>query len=364
MNEPSDPAGLGGGHRHDAPAALKPLNKAGRFGQHSRRVWDITRHAVQRFARIDGTQWAGAFAFNAFFSLFPLIVLLVTIASSFVDRDTAGREVIVYLESYVPISGEMQRLVFDTIAGVIHAREQASAVAFLILVWTALQCFTTLICAINLAWGTALYNWWRLPLKSLVLLGVTAGAVLLGIAVPVLLRMAEGWLFPGKDVSSWVYGPGSLLIPSLLVFVGLSLFYRLAPRRPTRFAEVWVAALCATILLRAGEKLFVIYLQHFATLNAVYGAFGGIMALLLWIYLSGCVLIFGACLCASAARRPAHSSAPETHESPVALIAALPRCEPDIGESENSLHGPLTPSLSHPMGEGDRSAALARFVHP
>jgi len=36
-------------------------------------------------------------------------------------------------------------------------------------------------------------------------------------------------------------------------------------------------------------------------LNAVYGAFGGIMALLLWIYISGCVFIFGACLCASQA---------------------------------------------------------------
>ena len=73
------------------------------------------------------------------------------------------------MESYVPISGEMQRQIFDTIAGVIKARQQAGAVAFLILVWAALQCFTTLICATNRAWGTAVYNWWRLPLKSLVL---------------------------------------------------------------------------------------------------------------------------------------------------------------------------------------------------
>ena len=79
------------------------------------------------------------------------------------------------------------------------------------------------------------------------------------------------------------------------------MFYRLAPRRPTRFAEVWAAALCATVLLRAGESLFVIYLEDFATLNAVYGAFGGMLALLLWIYLSGCVFIFGACLCAGQA---------------------------------------------------------------
>jgi len=64
---------------------------------------------------------------------------------------------------------------------------------------------------------------------------------------------------------------------------------------------VWAAALCATVLLQAAESLFVIYLKNFATLNAVYGAFGGIMALLLWIYLSGCIFICGACLCAAQA---------------------------------------------------------------
>ena len=117
-------------------------------------------------------------------------------------------------------------------------------------------------------------------------------------AMPALMRMAKGWLFPVHDVGSWVYGLGSFFIPLLLVFLALSLFYRLAPRRPTQFAQVWAAALCATVLLRACESLFVIYLRDFATLNAVYGAFGGIMALLLWIYLSGCVFIFGACLCA------------------------------------------------------------------
>jgi YihY family inner membrane protein len=152
-----------------------------------------------------------------------------------------------------------------------------------------------------------------------VLLGITAGAVLLGIAVSVLMRMAKGWLLPVQDFRSWVYGLGSFFIPLVVVFVGLNLFYRLAPRRPTRFAEVWGAALCATVLLRAGESLFVIYLKDFATLNAVYGAFGGFMALLLWIYLSGCVFIFGACLCAAQAEalsQPVGTTTAQTRAAP------------------------------------------------
>ena len=119
-----------------------------------------------------------------------MIILFVTIASAFIDRDRAGKEVIAYMESYVPISGEMQSYIFDTIAGVVKARGQAGVVAFLMLVWAALQCFTTLICATNRAWGAEV-NWWRPPLKSLVLLGITVGAVLLGMAVPVLMRIAK-----------------------------------------------------------------------------------------------------------------------------------------------------------------------------
>jgi len=277
------------------------MSMSSRLDQKTRRVWAILSSAVKRFLQIDGAQWAAAFAFHAFFSLFPMMVLLVTIASYFVDGDRAGKEVIAYLESYVPISGEMQRHLFGAIAGVIRARGQAGAVALLMLIWAALQCFTTLIYATNRAWDTAVHNWWRLPLKSLALLGITAGAVLLGMAVPVLANMAKSWLFTASDLHSWVYALGSFVMPLLVVFLGLSLFYRLAPRSPTRFAQVWAAALCATVLLRVAESLFVIYIKDFATLNAVYGAFGGIMAFLLWIYLSGCIFIFGACLCAAQA---------------------------------------------------------------
>jgi Ca2+-transporting ATPase len=125
--------------------------------------------------------------------------------------------------------------------------------------------------------------------------------VLLGMVLPVLIRIAKNWFFAANDLSSWLYDIGSFFIPLSFAFFSLSLFYRFAPLRTTRFAEVWVAALLSTVLLQASESLFEIYLRNFATLNAIYGTFGGIMALLLWIYLCGCIFIFGACLSAAQA---------------------------------------------------------------
>lgn len=262
------------------------------------------------FFRIDGVQWAGAFAFDAFFSLFPIMILLVTLTSYFVDQNIAEKAIISYVEGYLPIGGELQEHISLTIAGVIKAREKAGAIAFIILLWGALQCFSTLISATNRAWGVARYNWWRMPLKSLLLLCITASGVLLGMLAPVLAKMTRDWLFPGDFYRTWVSALGSLIIPLVVMFFCLSLFYRLAPGRPTRLAEVWGPALVATVLLQASENLFVLYLNNFATLNAVYGAFGGIMALLLWIYLTGCIFIFGACLCAAQVAEDAVTRSP------------------------------------------------------
>ncbi|CCE24248.1 HAD-IC family P-type ATPase [Methylotuvimicrobium alcaliphilum] len=278
-----------------------PFESATRLNQKTSRVWTIPWLALKKFSVIDGAQWAGAFSYYAFFSLFPLVILFVTIASIFIDQDRAGIAIIAYVETYVPMSGDKESYIFDAMTGVVEARGQMGVVAFLMLAWAALQIFTTLISATNRAWGSETSNWWRRPLKSLVFLVIMVCVVLLSVAVPVLAKLTQDWLIPIYDFNSWVYTLGNFFISSLVVFLSLSLFYQLAPSRPTRFAEVWIAALCATAFLYAAEHLFVVYLKDFATLNAVYGVFGGIMALLLWIYLFGCIFIFGACLCAAQA---------------------------------------------------------------
>jgi HAD superfamily hydrolase (TIGR01484 family) len=293
------------GRRSDSRLPGVPLKATAadplRFEQGVRRAWTVARLSAQKFMRIDGTNWASSFAFNAFFSLFPLILLFVVVASMFIDRQSAGRAIIAYMEGYVPLDGEMRAGVFGALAGVIEAREGTGIVALLILVWSALQCFITLVQVTNRAWGEETYTWWRLPLKGMGLLGVTAGGVLLGMAAPAVASAGKAWLIPANGFGTVLYALWGYVIPLLVLFLALALFYRLAPQRKTRFAEVWIAAACATVLLQTTELGFVVYLKNFATLNAVYGVLGGIMALLLWIYLSGCGFVFGACLCAAQA---------------------------------------------------------------
>ena len=263
------------------------------------------RLAFSNFVRIRGTQQAAAFAHYALFSFFPLLILLVAIASVFVDRERAEAEIVAYVQTHIPIDQESHRFVTETINGVIATRGKAGGIAVLMLGWAASLFLTTLIRATNLAWGDEVSPWWRLRLKSMGGLPIIVLAALLGIAAPVLATMAKSWVLSTIHVThgieTWARAAASVGVPFGVMFFSLSLFYRLAPRRQTRFGEIWFPALCATALLLATGTLFSIYFSKVARLNAVYGTFGVIMAVLLWIYISGCIFIFGACLCAAQA---------------------------------------------------------------
>jgi YihY family inner membrane protein len=269
--------------------------------------------AVKRFQSIDGAQRAAAFAYYALFSLPSMLVLLVTIGSFFVDRDLAAREVIGYVENYLPLDAEGRDRIFSTVVDMVQVRGLAGAVALLVLLWSSLQVFTALIRATNRAWDVEPQNWWRMPLKGLALLGITAGALALGISVPLAADVMRTWARSASGHSSWVYVSLTTGVPLLVEFYGLSLFYRLALRRPTRFSEVWVAALTVTLTLRGLQSLFGIYLANFGSYNPVYGTFGAIVALLLWTYVAGWVIILGSCLSAAQAEVRADRTGSHVH---------------------------------------------------
>ncbi|MDA8131881.1 MAG: YihY/virulence factor BrkB family protein [Elusimicrobia bacterium] len=263
-------------------------------------AWAVLDAAWRRFLHIDGLQRAAAFAYSAFFSLFPGILLTVSAASYFLSPGEASYLVLDFIENFVPYGAGTNRVVFQTLSRLAQARGQASAVALLMLVWTASQVFTTLIQAANRAWGTQGTNWWKLPLKSLAVLAVTAFAVLAGIGIPMAAKLAAGLLHSTVIVPA-AHRLALFALPWAAVYLCLAFFYRLAPHRRTSYAEVRLAAFLATLLLYAAQSVFVFYLRHFASLNAIYGAFGGLMALMLWIYISGIIFVFCACLSAAQA---------------------------------------------------------------
>jgi Ca2+-transporting ATPase len=266
-------------------------------------VWAVFFGAIKRYVATDGEQRAASFAYYALFALFPLIILFVTVGSMFLDEATATTAIIDYVGNYVPVGPDGQNVVINTIQGVIKSRRGVSSIAVLGIVWSSLGFFHALVRGVNHAWGTREYPWWKLPIKNIGMIGIVASALLLGIVAPVVAAAVEAFMrrhgldFEGSIASSFFKG-APLLFPAVVLFYGFSMFYKFAPRRRTLFSEVWIPALAVTILLQLLQHLFVLYARSFAHFNKVYGAFGGVVALLMWIYLSGTIIIFGGCLSA------------------------------------------------------------------
>jgi len=250
--------------------------------------------AFQKYGEINGEQCAASFAYYAFFSLFPLIVLLVAIGIFFIpDRKAAAAQVVRQIQQFVPLQTRDKAMLLETIHRVIKHGLEAGILGILTLTWSSLRFFQALVIGVNRAWGFKDYSWWRLPLKNLMMIGILLSVLLLGIVVPLVFdRIKTFYLF---DLS-FLIELTSKIVPVAVLFYGLLMFYKFAPSKPARVSEVWLAALLVTLFLKFGQGLFGWYLSAFAKFDALYGVFGAIMALLFWIYFSGSVILFGACI--------------------------------------------------------------------
>jgi len=275
------------------------------------REWPrILWEALETFVEIDGEQRAASFAYYALFSMVPLFALILTVGSSFFD----SQEVIQSVQRYFPMGEQEQAFLWQMVASLEKSRGSVTAVSFAILIWSSLRFFQALVRGVNRAWHTIEIPWWQMPLKNLLMTAVLASAMLIGLLAPAVLQGAKKILLafngfveshlPGLnlDLVTGIFDWSRYVVAGAVLFYSFTLLYMLAPRRRVFFRQVWMPALLVTLALQACQNAFVNYLPRFVNYNAIYGAVGVMMLVLLWVYLSGVVIFLGACVCSAAAK--------------------------------------------------------------
>ncbi len=301
------------------------------IGGQLRFVWALLARAWVKYDETDGEQRAASFAYYAFFALFPLLILMISFGTLLLGSpELALHRVTEQMAQVLPKDSEMSAVLIRAAEGVVAARRPAGLIAFAVLAWSALKFFQSLVHGVNRAWGTRDYPWWRMPGKNLFMMLILASALFFGVVVPAVLskfqqiystylrgdgvtwistlfKAIAGPQLPGGGVGlemlDWlvggVFGLLLTLVPLLVLSYGLCMFYKFAPQRRPDLGGVWREAVVVALGLQGLKYLFVVYTRSVADFNALYGAFGSVVALLLWIYLSGAVIIFGGCLCAA-----------------------------------------------------------------
>jgi uncharacterized BrkB/YihY/UPF0761 family membrane protein len=109
--------------------------------------------AIKRYGLIDGEQCAASFAYYAFFSLFPLILVCVAMATLFVqDRELTAAQILVQVDQYLPLQESDRALILHTVQGVLEHGLGASVLGFLVLTWSSLRFSQALVIGVNRAW--------------------------------------------------------------------------------------------------------------------------------------------------------------------------------------------------------------------
>lgn len=110
-----------------------------------------------------------------------------------------------------------------------------------------------------------------------------------------LLAMA-GWIDAGGNIAAGVLvaSKATRFAVSLgAVVLTTGVLYYVGPNRPQRWKDVWPGAFLATTLWLAVTVIFAWYVRNLANYNVMYGSIGGVIALIVWMYLLAAIALFG-----------------------------------------------------------------------
>jgi membrane protein len=278
-----------------------------------RRAGSIAKRAAVSFYRDQGTHHAGALTYYALMSLFPLLLLSVSLLGLIGEYPSTYNAIIHHLRPVVPTKA------LNAIDGGLKAalRDRGTAVAALLLgIFTAFYGATGYLEATRRAMNVVFRvrhgrNFLRRKLtdiaSTIVLLVLVTTTVVLMFAP---LHVVRGLV--GSELAfAWRYARWPLaLVIALLIF---SFLYSVTPdarrREPGSIAPGAAVAVTIWLLASVGFSQF---LSRFSNLNATYGSFGTAVVLLVWLWLTNIALFFGAEVNAEIARRrPEHRSRTE-----------------------------------------------------
>jgi membrane protein len=282
-------------------ASVRPASNRGRTAKTPEEIpprgwWDITWRVMKRLGTDNVTLVAGGLAMYTLLSVFPGLTAALSIYGLFASPETVIQQMKGFSGVLPPGVWNIFNTQLQTLAG--HQNSTlsiAATISLAIALWSARSAMSALMTATNIAYGEKEKR--NYFVQILISLALTVGAVTafllmltLGVAVPVALKVlgTRPWVQWIVDGLQWV------LVWAFAV-LGLSVIYRYGPARdPAKWHWItWGSGIAAALWL-AASVVFALYVGDFANYGKTYGALGGVIALLMWFYLSSIFVVLGA----------------------------------------------------------------------
>ncbi len=281
----------------------------------------VTQSTVKEFGDDDMATMAGALTYFTFLAVFPLIILVITIASFFFDSPE-GRKNLTELLSGAFGNSDLHKVVNDAINNAVKDRGGASVFSLVGLIFSASGVFGTLSKALTRAWDAkpTNQNFILGYLTNIASLGV-AGILIIAVNVAtiVLSTVTSGVQsigLLGLELPPWVFYLVNIVISVLALWGVFILMNKFLPKTHVEFKDVVSGSLIGAVGWTLLKELFGFYLAHFGPQAATYGSLSTVVALLLYIYFASMILLMSAEFCSehATARKKLATLAPSTAE--------------------------------------------------
>ena len=257
-----------------------------------RRLVACLWRAVTGFEVHRGFFLAAGLSFFFLICLIPLLLFLVAVAGFMLSSETASRVVLEQLPNVVPV---YRRHVTDFLAGVVATRTTTGALSMAILLLFSTQLFAALRLVMNDVFGVRERRGY---LHGLLYDIVMVGGIGLLLLVSFVLAEVLFWvrtfvLEPAHMPGQWVRSLTALVAFSVNVAT-LFMTYRYLPSRRVPVGPALAGALLGSALWEVARLLFRWYILSIGLYDHVYGAFGFLVALVMFVYYTAVVCILGA----------------------------------------------------------------------
>ncbi len=266
---------------------------------------DILEAAVQGFNETNVSQAAASLAYYTMFSLFPLLLALVSIGGLILGENVS-QKVVTPVTRFIPVS---ENLIRSNIEQVLAQRGTIGFIGLIGLLWSGMGVFTVLTQQINRAWTDANpRSFLQNRLVALGLVGVLAALLLLPfLTTPILDVLGQLDLPAWEKAAFYKALPWKLLssvLPMLLTFLIFLGLYHWVPNTEVRWSDALWGATFVTLAWEGAKRGFTWYVSSsLVNYPLVYGSLSTVIALMLWIYISSWLALFGAHLSAAVASR-------------------------------------------------------------
>jgi membrane protein len=264
-------------------------------------AFDLLKQTAKEWIDDEAPQLGAALAFYSVFSLAPLVLLTLALIGVFFRNDPAGAwSLVIQQMSYFLDSSSIH--VVQEIAQHI-ASPKPSAIGGIIGLTLSLfgvtGVFSQLQYSLNIIWGikakpgSGIWGFVRSRFLSFALLAGIAFLLLVSLVIEALIKAFSFYLQTFLPGALTVIIPIYLIIDFLVVVAVFALIFKVLPDVTTRWRDVWIGAVMTAILFLIGKWALGIYLGS-STAASVYGAASSLITLLLWVYYSSQILLFGA----------------------------------------------------------------------